>query len=123
MNFCTACGRDFHSVSAFDQHRVGKYPQTGPSEYTDRLDQGLVGASDDWRPDPEFGRRCLTPEEMQERGMQKDERCSWRLPVRGTPPWASDVGTESDRKPPTRPIPPPRPPQQRRGRTSPRSPV
>jgi hypothetical protein len=32
MNECTACGEDFGSVEAFDAHRVGKYPQTGPSE-------------------------------------------------------------------------------------------
>jgi hypothetical protein len=51
-NLCTACSQDFHSVSAFDKHWVGRYPQTGPAEYTDRLEQGLVPTDEEWRPIP-----------------------------------------------------------------------
>jgi hypothetical protein len=123
MNFCTACGHDFHSVSAFDEHRVGKYPQSGPTEYTDRLVNELVPATEPWRPEPTFGRRCLAPEEMKQRGMRRDESGRWRLPVRGTPPWKVDVTVQKRRKPQARSIPPPRPLPKRRACTSPRSPA
>jgi hypothetical protein len=55
VNFCSACGEDFGSVESFDAHRVGRFPQVGPSEYE--------GSIEDWAPDK--GRRCLTVEEME----------------------------------------------------------
>ncbi len=91
MNLCTSCGEDFGSVSAFDKHRIGKYPQTGPAEYSERLEQGLISPEEDWRSEPRFGRRCRTTEEMHALGMRKDARGRWRLPIRGTPSWTSDV--------------------------------
>ena len=76
MNVCSACGQDFGSLSAFDAHRLGKYPQTGPSEYLERLRIGLTAA--DWT--PEQGRRCLEPEEMTGRGWKQDPNGRWRTP-------------------------------------------
>jgi hypothetical protein len=50
---CPTCGEYFRSESGFDRHRVGSF---------------------------ETGRRCLTQEEMLERGLVRDERGLW---VRG----------------------------------------
>jgi hypothetical protein len=50
VDLCPTCSEDFGSVSAFDAHRVGKYLQRGPSEYS--------GSFADWQPGK--GRRCLT---------------------------------------------------------------
>jgi hypothetical protein len=120
MNLCTGCGEDFACLTAFEKHRVGKYPQTGPSEYTERLEQGLVHPNEQWRPDPRFGRRCLTIDEMQQRGMHKDTRGRWRLPTRGAPPWGSDVRAKKARKAGKRPLRRPTPKPGRRRDTSPR---
>jgi hypothetical protein len=121
MNLCTACGQDFHSVSAFDEHRVGRYPQTGPAEYTQRVEQGVVEPDHEWCPEPKFGRRCLTSDEMQARDMTRDTQGRWRLPVRGTPPWTSDVRAETEHKVRARPVRRPEPHRRRRRDTSPRS--
>lgn len=43
---CIECGRMFSSNSTFENHRAGKYTQTGP----------------------DYGRRCLTDEELRARG-------------------------------------------------------
>jgi hypothetical protein len=88
MNFCTGCGEDFGSVSAFDAHRIGAYPRGGPSEYTERLERGLVETDAKWRLEPLFGRRCLTPVELIERGWTRDGRGRWRQHSQGAP-WAS----------------------------------
>jgi hypothetical protein len=74
MNLCTACGEDFGSLEAFDAHRVGSYPQRGPSEF--------IGSIEEWT--PEKGRRCLTVEEMESgsfRGRQfvRNGRGRWSL--------------------------------------------
>jgi hypothetical protein len=58
MNECSSCGRDYGSLRAFDAHRLGQYPQRGPSEY--------VGPVEGWT--PEKGRRCMTTEELEEAG-------------------------------------------------------
>jgi hypothetical protein len=76
-NLCTTCGEDFGSLEAFDAHRVGTYPQRGPSEYE--------GDIEEWT--PEKGRRCLTVEEMQSgsfRGRQfaRNGRGRWSLEKR-----------------------------------------
>lgn len=68
MNECGSCKRDFGSVTAFDMHRVGKHEYLADAEHPD-------------------GRRCLTPEEMVERGMREDKNGRWRSPFKGTPWW------------------------------------
>ena len=77
LNECVTCGLDFASIRAFDLHRVGKFPQSGPSEWRDRVAAGLVERFDDWR--PEHGRRCLDEDEMIAAGLERDERGRWRL--------------------------------------------
>jgi hypothetical protein len=69
MNLCTAFGHDFGSVTAFDKHRVGKHSY----DYSGH------------RPD---GRRCLTESELMALGMSQDSLGRYRLPSRGSPPWA-----------------------------------
>jgi len=44
-NHCSACGRHFHSVEAFDIHRTGDYRSS----------------------DPETRRRCLDPMDLEDR--------------------------------------------------------
>jgi hypothetical protein len=78
VNYCSTCGEDFGSVSAFAAHRVGQFLQTARSEYT--------GAVEAWT--PECGRRCLAIAEMLERGWMRDGRGRWRQPSQGAP-WAS----------------------------------
>jgi hypothetical protein len=79
MNLCSACGEDFGSLESFDAHRVGNYPQRGPSEYE--------GAIEDWTADK--GRRCLTVEEMESGTLQSrqfvhNRRGRWSLERRLT---------------------------------------
>lgn len=71
LNECSGCGKDFASLEPFDAHRLGEYPQTGPSEY--------VGPIEDWT--PKKGRRCLTTEEMEslEKPFVQDGRGRWVL--------------------------------------------
>lgn len=52
---CRACGRDFGGITAFDRHRVGKYTRKGP----------------------DYGRRCLTEEEMLAAGLWITSRGTW----------------------------------------------
>jgi hypothetical protein len=68
MNLCTACNQDFGSLSAFDEHRTGKYAYP----YSDQ------------QPD---GRRCLTPDELLTKGFHLDTRGRWRDRRRGNAPW------------------------------------
>jgi hypothetical protein len=77
MNLCTTCGEDFGSLEAFDAHRVGSYPQRGPSEYR--------GPTEAWAPDK--GRRCLTVDEMESgsfraRQFVRNGRGRWSLEKR-----------------------------------------
>jgi hypothetical protein len=77
MNLCTTCGEDFGSVESFDAHRVGNYPQRGPSEYE--------GSIEDWT--PSRGRRCLTVDEMERGSFQarqfvRNSRGRWSLQKR-----------------------------------------
>lgn len=77
MNYCVppdGCGEDFSSVTAFDEHRVGKHA------YTYR--EGLR-----MNPPREDGRRCLDAGEIESLGLHKDAQGKWRMPVRGTPHW------------------------------------
>ena len=79
MNLCNACNEDFASLSAFDEHRVGKHAYLYSEEQVD-------------------GRRCRTPDELRSLGMRKDSRGRWRLPIRGTQPWTSDVTDQRPRE-------------------------
>jgi hypothetical protein len=79
LNECSGCRKDFASLRVFDAHRVGKFPQTGPGDYLDRLRAGLVDVEDDWK--PEHGWRCLDVEEMEAKGWAKDDRGRWADPV------------------------------------------
>lgn len=67
MNLCRPCGEDFSSVGSFDAHRVGEH------DYT--LHEGLK-----MEPPREDGRRCLTVDEMEEAGWDKDKHGRWRAP-------------------------------------------
>lgn len=69
MNRCMSCGEDFGSVSAFDAHRVGSHEYLFSESRAD-------------------GRRCVTTEQLQERGWRRDGRNRWRRPSDGAP-WAS----------------------------------
>jgi len=69
LNQCGACGLDFGSISAFDEHRVGKHAYT--------FLEGL-----DLDPPRDDGRRCLDPGELLERGWRQDQRGRWRTPGR-----------------------------------------
>jgi hypothetical protein len=62
VNLCTACRRDFSSVSAFDRHRAGRHAY----DFLEGLELGL-----------EDGRRCLDEDEMLERGLSLDRRGRW----------------------------------------------
>jgi hypothetical protein len=60
MPYCATCGEPFQSQTLFDKHRVGTFePMT---------------------------RRCLTPDEMREKGWTHDGR-TWRGPKKDRPDW------------------------------------
>lgn len=64
---CSACGEIFKSVTGFDKHRVGQ-----PAK-----------------------RRCLTTQEMLQRGMTKDSGGKWitrKMPVKGSPAFLDATG-------------------------------
>jgi hypothetical protein len=50
---CSGCGLDFKSVSAFDSHRTGRH---GPE------------------------RRCLTEQELRDKGFEPNDKGFWRKP-------------------------------------------
>jgi hypothetical protein len=56
---CSACGKIFGGLTGFEAHRVGKY-----------LDRH-----------PDYGRRCLTPDEFRAKGYAQDVRGVWREPA------------------------------------------
>jgi hypothetical protein len=61
LNLCRGCGCDFTSVKLFDRHRVGVHVY-------------------DYSPEQPDGRRCLTVEEMQSKGWERDARGRWSDP-------------------------------------------
>jgi len=63
VNYCTACGNDFTSLRLFDAHRVGKHEFLASEQ----------------RP---HGRRCLTQDEMLERGWVRHDSGGWIDPTR-----------------------------------------
>lgn len=78
MNLCTGCRKDFATEHSFDAHRVGNFPQKGPSEYVNRMSAGLVDPLLDWK--PSFGRRCLDDEELAKAGWRTDRHGRWASP-------------------------------------------
>lgn len=56
---CTICGLDFTSIGPFDEHRTGKVHHRDPAKDT---------------------RRCRTPDELRERGLEPNESGQWRHP-------------------------------------------
>lgn len=68
MNICGACGLDFGSVAAFDEHRVGEH------DYT--FTEGVA-----MDPPREDGRRCLAATELEEGGWHRDRWGRWKLPT------------------------------------------
>lgn len=72
MNICSTitggCGRDFLTVEAFDEHRVGTF------DYTFAEGMGRDPSVDD-------GRRCLDLEEMEAAGWTQDRSDRWRRPA------------------------------------------
>lgn len=52
---CPACGQRFSTVGNFDKHRVGSF-----------IDHP-----------PDYGRRCLTPKELECRGLKLNRRGVW----------------------------------------------
>ena len=69
-NGCSACGRDFSSVTAFDLHRTGKHEHLFSPEHPD-------------------GRRCRDDEEMIDKGMRLDASGRWRGPASESPWFAA----------------------------------
>jgi hypothetical protein len=68
VNVCGACGLDFVSVPAFDEHRIGTH------DYT--LAEGA-------RRDPPVydGRRCLSVAELIDAGWVQTRWDRWKLPA------------------------------------------
>jgi hypothetical protein len=90
LNYCSACGQDFASITLFDRHLVG---QVSAGVYRGPL----------WEWKPELGIRCLTVEEMEERGWRRNKRGRWQDPCEAerarrlrarSPVSASAVGLE-----------------------------
>jgi hypothetical protein len=75
VNLCAGCGQDFAGLTLFDAHRVGKHAYTST--------EGLR-----MEPPREDGRRCLSPDEMLERGWKQDQHDRWRGPAAESPVWA-----------------------------------
>lgn len=69
LNYCRGCSQDFGSVELFDRHRVGKHDYT----YIEGLQM---------KPRRIDGRRCLSVEEMVEKGWTLGMRGRWMDPAR-----------------------------------------
>jgi hypothetical protein len=79
MNECSACGQNFGSITAFDAHQIGRYPQTGPAYWFDRVRAGWVEAGEEWKPTAHFGRRCLEEDELEADPRFSRGRNGWSL--------------------------------------------
>jgi hypothetical protein len=55
VSSCIGCRQTFSSTSAFDLHRIGNFTRNQ--------------------------RRCLTPHEMSTRGMMRNDKGQWTLPL------------------------------------------
>jgi hypothetical protein len=60
VNTCTACGKDFGSLRAFERHRVGDHARN-------------------WSLDYPSGRRCLTEHELEAAGFCQNRRGEWTI--------------------------------------------
>jgi hypothetical protein len=78
VNLCEACGEDFGSITAFDNHRVGTHAYTFSMHDPGRLD----------------GRRCLSVIEVKALGWNKDGNGRWRTPPKAV---SEDGGMSSER--------------------------
>ncbi len=61
---CAVCGEKFGGITAFDMHRVGKFPVANPRHPVP------VGEAAKQR-------RCLTAREMMEAGLRRDGKGKW----------------------------------------------
>jgi hypothetical protein len=82
VNLCCTCGLDFTGLRDFDSHRRGKYPQSGPSEYLDRLRDGLIEPDEHDPRRDDHGRRCLEADELAAAGWVQDRFGRWSHPRR-----------------------------------------
>jgi hypothetical protein len=65
LSFCDACGACFATVALFDLHRIGPFTRRG--------------------------RRCLSIQQLQAKGLFQNERGVWRYPL--VPPLTHQEGT------------------------------
>ena len=63
VSLCRSCGEVFTTTSTFDRHRTGKYDIAAPH----------------------YGRRCLTPAELETAGFAKNGRGRWYRANTGVP--------------------------------------
>ena len=56
---CEACGQQFAGLVYFDKHRTGKFTEEHPS----------------------YGRKCLSPAEMREIGLELNAKNQWHDPA------------------------------------------
>src|SRR5690348_5405941 len=86
---CSGCNLTFTSVSAFDMHRVGGW---GDPIYA----TNAKGKRGDTIGYTKPTRRCLTEQEMLEKGMRKTEKGWWSTGTFDTNYRAQDEETEPD---------------------------
>ena len=65
---CRGCDTDFSSLTAFDRHRTGTF------DYD--YEKGIL-----MDPLREDGRRCRSYDEMEDKGMLRDSRGRWSIPL------------------------------------------
>ena len=77
-NLCRSCGQDFNSIDLFERHRVGTHEYTySQGASTDPPPGWQQSHPDELWSLREDGRRCLTVDEMTERGWALNERGYW----------------------------------------------
>lgn len=67
---CRACDQSFTSVTSFDMHRVGGYGEPIYKPSSTGKSQQVIGHT-------KSNRRCLTEQEMQDKGMVKTTKGLW----------------------------------------------
>lgn len=68
LNECSSCGCAFTSLTLFDDHRIGKHAYT----YSESIAM---------EPMREDGRRCLSADEILERGWEQNAKGRWFDPI------------------------------------------
>lgn len=71
---CGGCGQVFASIAAFDTHRTGSFGEPIYRSSQNGHSQHVCGYT-------AHTRRCLSEEEMQAKGMSRNERGWWMLPA------------------------------------------